>query len=203
MIVDPRSAGNLVSRLLGPANAQSIQQGRSFWADSIGKKLFSEVLSLTDDPLRQGGHSSRPYDGEGLASRRLPIIENGVVKNVYVDTYYGRKLGMDPTTGGRTNLAWANGNRELAAILADVDDAIYVTSWLGGNADGTTGDFSFGLRGHRVTKGELGPPIGEMNVTGNLIDLFATLVEVGNDPYPFSSTYSPTLVFDGVQFSGA
>jgi len=203
MIIDPRSSGRLVSRLLGPANARSIQQGRSFWVDSIGKKLFSDKLSLIDNPLMKGGHSSRPYDGEGLASRPLPIIENGVVKNVYVDSYYGRKLGMAPTTGGRTNLLWGTGDRDLAAILADVDDAIYLTSWLGGNADGTTGDFSFGLRGHRVTKGELGPPIGEMNVTGNLIDLFAALIEVGNDNYAYSSTYSPTLVFEGVQFSGA
>ena len=203
MIVDPRSAGRLVARLLGPASARSIQQGRSFWADAMGKKLFSETLSLTDNPLMKGGHSSRPYDGEGLASRLLPIIENGVVKNVYVDSYYGRKLGMAPTTGGRTNLQWATGDRDLATILKDADDAIYVTSWLGGNADGTTGDFSFGLRGNRVTKGALGPPIGEMNVTGNLIDLFAALIEVGSDNYVYSSTYSPTLVFEGVQFSGA
>ena len=91
----------------------------------------------------------------------------------------------------------------LAAILADVDDAIYVTSWLGSNADSTTGDFSFGLRGNRVIKGELGPPIGEMNVTGHLIDLFGALMEVGSDNYAYSSTYSPTLVFEGVQFSGA
>ncbi len=203
MIVDPRSAGRLVSRLLGPANARSIQQGRSFWADTLGKKRFSEVLSFADDPLRAGGHSSRVYDGEGLAARRLPIIERGVVKNLYVDSYYGRKLGMTPTTGGRSNLSWVTGDRDLAAILADVDDAIYVTSWLGGNADGTTGDFSFGLRGHRVTNGVVGPPIGEMNVTGNLVDLFLALVEVGSDPYAYSATYCPTLVFDGVQFSGA
>jgi len=203
MIVDPRSSGRLIARLLGPASARSIQQGRSFWADSVGQKLFSEKLSLTDAPLLKGGHNSRPYDGEGLASRALPIVENGVVKNVYVDSYYGRKLGMTPTTGSRSNLQWVGGGRDLAAILADIDDAIYVTSWLGGNADGTTGDFSFGLRGHRITKGEMGPPIGEMNVTGNLIDLFAALTEVGDDGWPYSSSYSPTLVFDGVQFSGA
>ena len=203
MVVDPRAAGSLVSRLLGPANARSIHQGRSFWADSIGEKRFSEALTLIDDPLIKGGHGSRHWDGEGLAARPLPIVEQGVVKNLYVDTYYGRKLGMAPTTGSRSNLRWATGNRDLAAILADAPDAIYVTSWLGGNADGTTGDFSFGLRGHRITGGQLGPPIGEMNVTGNLVDLFAALIEVGNDPYAYSSTYSPTLVFDGVQFSGA
>ena len=203
MIVDPSSSGRLISSLLRPATARSIQKGRSFWTDTVGQKLFSDTLTITDVPLLPGGLSSRPYDNEGLASRTLPIVENGVVKDLYIDTYYGRKLDMAPTTGHLSNLQWGLGDRDLAAIIADVDDAIYVTSWLGGNADGTTGDFSFGLRGHRITKGELGPPISKMNVTGNLIDLFAALSEVGNDSWPYSSTYSPTLVFSGVQFSGA
>ncbi len=203
MVVDPRVSGSLVRRLVGPASARDIHQGRSFWAGAVGKKLFSDKLTLADMPLMPGGLSSRPFDGEGIASRRLPLIEAGVVQNIFVDTYYGRKTGMAPTTGGSTNLAWTLGNRDLAAILKDVPDAIYVTSWLGGNADATTGDFSFGLRGHRVTNGVMGPPIGEMNVTGGLVQLFASLVEVGSDPYRYSSSYSPTLVFEGVQFSGA
>lgn len=203
LIVDPRSAGRLAGYLLQAASARSIQQGRSFWTDKLDHKLFSEKLSLYDAPLQVGGLSSRPYDGEGLASRDLAIVENGVVKNVYVDTYYGRKAGMTPTTGGRSNLRWGHGTRDLSAIVADVPDAIYLTSWLGGNADATSGDFSFGLRGHAITDGKVGGPIGEMNVTGNLVDLFASLVETGNDPYQYSSTYAPTLVFEGVQFSGA
>jgi PmbA protein len=80
---------------------------------------------------------------------------------------------------------------------------VYVTSWLGGNADGTTGDFSLGLRGHMIENGKIGRPVGEMNVTGNLRDLFARLEAVGNDPYPYSSTLAPSLVFTDVDFSGA
>jgi len=73
---------------------------------------------------------------------------------------------------------------------------------MGGNSDSTTGDFSFGLRGHLVENGQVGAPVGEMNVTGNLLDLFGRLVAVGNDPYPYSSTKAPTLVFENVDFSG-
>ncbi len=140
--------------------------------------------------------------GHIKAARELAIVENGVVQNVFVDTYYGRKAGMAPTTGGRTNLRWAPGSRGLAEIIADAPEAIYLTSWLGGNADPTTGDFSFGLRGHAVTDGKLGGPIGEMNVTGNLAALFGRLVEVGNDPWAYAASSTPTLVFEGVQFSG-
>ena len=203
MIVDPRASGRLVGALLGPASARSIQQGRSFWGDRLGKKAVSERLTLRDEPLRPRGLSSRLFDGEGISARSLPLVEGGVLRNVYVDTYYGRKAGMAPTTGSRSNLGWDYGKRDLAAILADADQAIYVTSWLGGNSDGTTGDFSLGLRGHLIKDGKIGAPIGEMNVTGGLLDLFRQLTEVGSDPYVYSSLYAPTLVFDGVQFSGA
>jgi PmbA protein len=125
------------------------------------------------------------------------------VKNIYVDTYYGRKAGMTPTTGAASNRRLGTGDLTLAELLADVGEGVYVTSWLGGNADRTTGDFSLGLRGHMIENGQIGRPVGEMNVTGNLRDLFNRLEMVGNDVYPYSSTLSPSLVFADVDFSGA
>ncbi len=100
---------------------------------------------------------------------------------------------MAPTTGLPSNSVVATGDRRLAKLLADAGDGVYVTSWLGGNADGTTGDFSLGLRGHMIENGRIGRPVGEMNVTGNLRDLFSRLETVGNDPYPYSSTLAPSL----------
>ncbi len=112
---------------------------------------------------------------------------------------------MAPTTGSPSNRRVALGKQSLAELLAEVGDGVYVTSWLGGNADGTTGDFSLGLRGHMIENGSIGRPIGEMNVTGNLRDLFTRLELVGNDPYPysFSAMLAPSLVFADVDFSGA
>ncbi|MBT3224437.1 MAG: TldD/PmbA family protein, partial [Proteobacteria bacterium] len=141
--------------------------------------------------------------GEGLATKPMTIIENGVVKNLYVDTYYGKKTGITPTTGGSSNLIVDLGEKELMELMSDVGTGVYVTSWLGGNSDPTTGDFSLGMRGHLIEDGKIGAPVGEMNVTGNLTNLFQSLSAVGNDPWPYSSIKAPTLVFDGVQFSGA
>lgn len=203
MVVDARAAASLVGRLLGPANARSIQQGRSFWAGLTGQKAFSDKLTLVDDPLIPRGLGSRYYDSEGISAKALPIVEAGVVRNVYVDTYYGRKAGLAPTTGSQSNLRVQTGRYSLEQLLAEVGDGIYVTSWLGGNTDSTTGDFSLGLRGHVVENGRIGRPVGEMNVTGNLRDLFGRLELVGNDPYPYSTTLAPSLVFSGVDFSGA
>ncbi len=203
MVVDSRAAARLISRLLRPANARSIQQGRSFWADIVGKQAFSPALTIIDDPLIIRGLGSRHYDSEGISARVLPIVEQGVVQNIYVDTYYGRKAGMTPTTGSASNRRIEPGEQSLDELLSDAGEGVYVTSWLGGNADATTGDFSLGLRGHMIENGKIGRPVGEMNVTGNLLDLFKSLQAVGNDPYPYSSTLAPSLVFTDVDFSGA
>jgi len=203
MLVDSRAAASLIGRLLRPANGGSVQQGRSFWASLIGEKAFSDKLTIIDDPLIKRGLASRYYDGEGISAKALPIIEDGVVRNIYVDTYYGRKGGMAPTTGTPSNRRITPGQRSLDELLRDVGEGVYVTSWLGGNADGTTGDFSLGLRGHMIENGKAGQPVGEMNVTGNIKDLFGRLEMLGNDPYPYSTTLAPSLVFGGVDFSGA
>lgn len=203
MVVDARAAAQLVSRLLGSANARSVQQGRSFWSDLMGQAAFSAKLTIIDDPLIVRGLGSRLYDPEGISAKILPIIAEGVVQNLYVDTYYGRKAKLAPTTGSPSNRRVEAGDQSLAELLRDAGDGVYVTSWLGGNADGTTGDFSLGLRGHMIENGTIGRPVGEMNVTGNLQDLFARLVAVGNDPYPYSTTLAPSLSFADVDFSGA
>jgi len=202
MVVDSRVAGSLIGRLLGPANARRVQQGQSYWAELPGEKAFSDVLTITDDPLIKRGFGSRHFDSEGISAKVLPIVENGVVMNLYVDTYYGRKADMAPTTGSASNRCVGTGDQSLAELLKAAGDGVYVTSWLGGNADNTTGDFSLGVRGHMIENGEIGRPVGEMNVTGNLRDLFSRLEAVGNDIYPYSATLSPSLVFAEVDFSG-
>ena len=106
-----------------------------------------------------------------------------MLKSYFIDTYYGRKLGVAPTTGGSSNGAWALGDKPQAALLADMKDGILITGFLGGNSNGTTGDFSFGVQGYRVRGGQIAEPVGEMNISGNQADLWKRLVAVGNDPY--------------------
>lgn len=203
MVVDNRAASRLLSALMRPASARSVQQARSFWAGKLGQRVVSDKLTIIDDPTLVRGLASRAFDSEGLAARRLTMVDRGVAQNLYVDTYYGKKAGMAPTTGRSSNLVVGLGDRDQAQLVADVGEGVFVTAWLGGNNDDNTGDFSFGLRGHRIQGGKIGGPIGEMNATGSLLDLFANLVAVGNDPFAYSSWAAPTLVFEGVQFSGA
>jgi PmbA protein len=202
MVLHPRAAGSIVGRLLGPLTGGSLQQGRSFWANLVDKEVVSPLLTIVDNPLLVRGLSSRPFDGEGISAKELPIIEKGVLKNYYIDTYYGKKLGLAPTTGSPSNRVLGLGEKDLDGLISDLPEGILITSWLGGNSDGATGDFSLGVRGHLIEDGQIGAPVSEMNVTGNLLTLFQALVAVGNDPWKYSPLKAPTLVFEDVNFSG-
>ena len=201
-MVDARAAGRLASALLGPMSASSLQQKRSFLEGKLGTAIASPLLEWTDDPLIPRAFGSRHYDGEGMAAQPRRIIEAGVLRGWYVDTYYGRKLGLAPTTARPSNMTWKLGSKPRAALLAEVGEGVLVTGFLGGNSNGTTGDFSLGVRGFAIHGGALAEPIGEMNVSGNQLDLWQRLAAVGDDPYPYSSLRTPTLVFDGVQIAG-
>jgi PmbA protein len=202
MAVDNRAAGRLVSMLLGPMTGMALQQKRSFLDGKQGQKVGSDRLVITDDPHVQRGLGSRLFDGEGIAAKPLPLFEAGVLRSYFIDSYYGRKLKARPTTGGASNLSWKLGEKGQAALLADLKEGILVTGFLGGNSNAVTGDFSLGVQGFRVRGGKIAEPIGEMNISGNQLDLWKRLVAVGNDPFAYSAMRTPTLVFEGVQFAG-
>ncbi len=202
MVVENRVAGGLLGRFLAPASAAALQQRRSFLEGKLGQPVASPLLDLIDDPLVVRGLGSRLYDGEGISAKRMPLVEAGILKNYYVDTYYGRKAQLAPTTASASNLAWKLGDKSASELIAEAGDGVYVTGFLGGNSNATTGDFSLGVQGFRIRGGQLAEPVGEMNVAGNHLDLWKRLVAVGNDPYRHSSSRTPTLMFDGVQFAG-
>lgn len=202
MAVESRSAGRLMNTLLGPLSGASIQQKRSFLEGKTGTQIGSPLLTISDDPLIPKGFGSRLFDGEGLAAKVLPVFDQGVLKNYFIDTYYGKKLKAAPTTGGVSNLSWKLGTKGQEELLLDMKDGILVTGFLGGNSNGTTGDFSLGVQGFRVRGGAIAEPVSEMNISGNHLEFWKRLAAVGNDPYPYSTLRTPTLVFEGVQFAG-
>jgi len=202
LAVDARAAGRLVGALFAPLSAASLQQKRSFLEGKLGQPVGSPLLDLRDQPHLKRGLGSRLYDGEGLAARAFPVFEQGLLRSFYVDSYYGRKLELRPTTARSSNLAWRLGEKPPAELLRDLGEGILVTGFLGGNSNSTTGDFSLGVRGFRVRGGQPAEPLSEMNVSGNHLELWRRLVAVGNDPYRYSPLRTPTLVFEGVQVAG-
>jgi len=126
-----------------------------------------------------------------------------VLKNYYINTYYGKKLGMEPTSGNTTNLILKTGNKDLEGLVASVEKGIMVTGFNGGNCNGSTGDFSYGIEGFLIENGAVIQPVSEMNITGNMKELWSRVGETGNDVYKNSSWLTPSILFERVDFSGA
>ena len=202
MVVENRVGANLVGLLVGPMQARAIQQKSSFLDGMLGKPVAHTRLTLVDDPLVVHGLGSRPYDGEGLAAQKRVMIDQGILQQYYVDWYYGRKLGIEPTTGSASNLVVGPGAESSQALLEKLAPGILVQGFIGGNSNPLTGDFSFGIVGMWVENGRIVHPVHEMNISGNTLELWKRLSGVGNDPNPYSSWRVPSLWFEDVQFSG-
>ncbi|MCP4570494.1 MAG: TldD/PmbA family protein [FCB group bacterium] len=202
MIVENRSARRILGTLSGAMSGRSLQQRSSFLEGKLGQKIASENLTVIDDPFLPKGLGSRLYDGEGIATKKRVIIDKGVLKQYNIDTYYGRKLDMEPTSAGSTNILLNYGSRSQDEIIQTIEKGIFVTGFLGGNSNATTGDFSYGIGGFLVEGGKIVKPVNEMNISGNMLEFMNQLAEVGNDPYPFSSWRLPCLYFKDVEFSG-
>jgi PmbA protein len=194
MIVENRQVARLFSPLIQAINGSAIQQKNSFLIDKLDQKVASEKLTITDDPFIVSGRGSRLFDSEGLATQKRLIFEKGVLKTYYIDTYYGKKLQMAPTSGSTTNLVFETGDKDLQGLVGTVKRGILVTGFNGGNSNGSTGDFSFGIEGFLIENGAIIQPVSEMNITGNMKELWSN-----NES---SSWLTPSVLFEGVDFSG-
>ncbi len=202
MVVENRQVGRIFGPLISALSGSAIQQKNSFLIDKIGEKVVSEKLTLTDDPFIVGGRGSRLFDGEGLATKKRTIFDKGILKTYYLDTYYGKKLEMQPNGGGTSNLVFETGPKNIDGLIASVKKGILVTGFNGGNSNGTTGDFSYGIEGFLIEDGKLTKPVSEMNITGNMKDLWSDIGEIGNDVNKNSSWLTPSILFENVDFSG-
>lgn len=202
MVVDPMNASQLVSPLIGVINGSALQQKNSFLLDKLNTKIGSDMLNLMDEPHLIGANGARYFDNEGVATERRPIFEDGVLKTYFIDTYNSKKMGVAPTVNSASLLVLKPGDKNLEGLIADVQKGILVTGFNGGNSNSTSGDFSYGIEGFLIENGKLIQAVNEMNVTGNMLTLWASLVAVGNDPRMSSSWRIPSLVFEGVDFSG-
>ncbi|MDF1544416.1 MAG: TldD/PmbA family protein [bacterium] len=203
VVIENRAASRFLGNILGPLSASSIQQKRSFLEGKLGEKIASDKFSWIDDPFVPSGLGSRLYDGEGLATKRRVIIDKGVLKSFYVDTYYGRKLGWEPTGGGTTNLVFDYGDKSLDELVAQMQRGILVTGFIGGNSNSVTGDFSAGIFGSYVENGKLVRPVNELNISGNLMEVMGQIAELGNDPWIYSAWRCPSIYLTELQISGA
>ena len=204
MVVESECASKLVTPLLNALNAYSLQQNNSFLLDSLGKKVFGEGFTVTDEGRRKGGTGSRLFDSEGVSTLPGPIIENGIVKLYFVNTYMAAKMGLEGTVEGAIRpkvQPWPESGLDRNAIMKRCGEGILVTGFNGGNSNSSTGDYSFGIEGFVFKDGKVLHPVREMLITGNLLTLWNSLMAAGDDARPCMSKLIPTLAFSNVEFS--
>jgi PmbA protein len=202
VIIENRVVARIGNGFLEAMFGRNIQQKQSFLADKKGQKVASSVLTLIDDPFIPGALGSRLFDNEGFSAKKRVIIDAGVLRNFYVNWYYSRKLGWEPTSGSPSNLIIPPGRRSVKEIMKDLDRGILITGFIGGNSNSTTGDASIGIVGQLFENGEPVQAVSEMNIADNHLKFWQRLTEAANDPYIYSAQRFPSLVFTDVVVSG-
>jgi PmbA protein len=212
VVFDPRIAGSLVSHLASAANGASVARKTSFLRDKMGQKLFADGIAIIDDPLRKRGLRSRPFDGEGVAGRKLKLVENGRLASWLLDCSTARELGL-ATTGhaargvssvpspSPTNLHMEPGKLTPEELITDIKDGFYVTDLIGMGVNMVTGDYSRGASGFWIENGQRTYPVSEVTIAGNLIDIFAAITPANDLTFRYG-TNAPTLRLEGLTVAG-
>jgi PmbA protein len=212
VVFDRRVAGGLVGHLASAVNGSAVARKTSFLRDKLGESLFGPGIRIVDDPLRRRGLRSRPFDGEGVAGRRLAIVEDGVLKTWLLDCATARELDL-ATTGhaqrgvssapspGSSNLHLEGGPRSPEQLIADITEGFYVTELIGMGVNQVTGDYSRGATGFWIEGGERTYAVSEVTIAGNLIDMFRALTPANDLEFRFG-TNAPTLRVEGLTVAG-
>lgn len=212
MVVDTSVSSRMVSPILNALNASALQQKMSFMDGTLDKKVFPEEMTIMDLPRVFGKNGARLFDSEGVATVNAPIIENGIVRQYFVNTYNSLKMGLAPTVEDASlpyllpfmkgiRLAEKEKDVSLEDILHFCGNGIYVTGFNGGNCNPATGDFSFGIEGFAFSKGRITHPVREMLITGNIMELWNGLIAAGSDMRQNVRWQIGSLAFEKVSFS--
>lgn len=212
VVLEQRLAGGLVRSFASAINGGAIARGVSYLKDSLGQQVFPKGFYLTDDPLRPRGHASKPFDGEGIETTALNLIDDGVLTTWTLDLRSAAKLGMasngrasrgigsNPSPGA-TNLDLAPGETSPEALIGEIENGFYVTELIGHGGDLATGDYSRGAAGYWIENGEIAYPVNELTIAGNMKDMFLALTPA-NDLKRRGSINAPTLRIDGMTVAG-
>lgn len=212
VVFDPRVARGIAGHLAGAINGASVARKTSFLRDMMGKQVASTAITVTDEPLRRRGQASRPFDGEGVGSEKLLMVEKGVLNHWFLSTSAARELGL--TTNGRgarggsqvspssTNVAIEPGERSPEELIGALKNGFYVTEVFGQGVNMVTGEYSRGASGFWIENGELTYPVSEVTIASNLKTMFLGLVPA-NDLDREYGTAAPTLLIEGMTLAGS
>jgi PmbA protein len=214
VVFDPPTARALLGNLAACLTGSSVYRESSFLAGRLGERIASEQVTVIDDGRLPGGLGSRPFDGEGLPTRRTPLVTRGRLESYLLDSYSARKLGLRSTGNASrsagsapgvsaTNLWLEPGSASPEAIVASTPRGLLVTGLFGHGFNPVTGDFSRGATGVWIEDGALAHAVEEITVAGNLRDMLAAIDAVGSDLQWLGPIAAPTLRVASMTVAGA
>lgn len=212
VVFDRRVSRTLLGHFASAISGSAIARGTSFLKDAMDKPVFPQGIAIIDDPHRTKGLGSRPFDGEGVATRRYAVVEDGRLTTWLLDSATARQLGLSTTghaargTGGPPRPASSNfymepGDAAPEALMADIDSGFYVTDLIGMGVNGVTGDYSRGAGGFWIENGRITHPVNEITIAGNLKEMFRQLTPANDLEFRYG-TDAPTLRVDGMTVAG-
>jgi PmbA protein len=213
VIYDPRAANSLLGHLAGAISGPAIARGTSFLKDKMGQAIFAPGITIADDPHRQRGLRSRPFDAEGVATTRRNVVEDGRLTTWILSLSSARQLGLEttghavrgtsgPPSPATTNLYLEPGKLSPEALMADIRNGFYVTEMMGMGVNGITGDYSRGAAGFWIENGQITYPVSEVTIAGNLKDMFRQLTPANDLVFRYGIN-APTLRVEGMTVAGA
>ena len=227
VVFPPEASRGLMGNLLSAANGDSIYRNASMFAGKLGEQVAGENITIVDDgtmvfdhklpdgsTLRVGGFGTSPFDGDGLPTRRTVVIERGVLKELLLNTYTARKLGMTSNAKASRGLAGAPGigggnyflepgTQSHEEIVGGLKRGLLVLSTMGFGVNLVTGDYSQGASGLWIEDGEVAFPVEEITIAGNLKEMFRNVSAIGNDLEWRGSGAVPTVQIEGMTVAGS
>jgi PmbA protein len=222
VVFSAEMAQSIIGNIFDAANGDAIYRHASFFSGMLGERVAGENITVIDDGTmvfdggntKIGGFGTRPFDGEGLPTRRTVLVERGILKNYVMNTYTARKLNMHSTGNASRGLAGnpgiGAGNFYLEAgtltpeqIIGDIKNGLYVTETMGHGVNLVTGDYSVGASGMWIENGEVAYPVEEITIAGNLKDMYRNIVAIGNDLIFHGASAAPTIRIEGITIAGS
>ena len=211
VIFEPRMARTIASHIASMVNGAAVARKTSLLQNRMGEQIMKPTITVTDQPLKKRGNSSRPFDGEGVEGVPLNVIENGVLRHWFLSSSVARELHLETNGHGvrsassvqpaSTNFAIEPGEKSPDEMMKAIKNGFYVTELFGHGVDLVTGQYSRGASGFWIENGELAYPVSEVTLGSNLIDMLSHLTPASDIDRRYG-TAAPTLLIEGMTLAG-
>lgn len=213
VLMHPDVASGWIQNLFGAFSGEQVFKKASYLSDKLGATVGSPLVTLVDDPFRPRTVGCTPYDSEGVPTRRVVLLDQGVVREFVYNLRWGVKAGK-PSTGhaarGYTSapgigphcVYLENGKTPVAEMLKGIDHGFYLTDTGAFGYDPATGGWSYAASGLMIEKGELGQPVTDVSLASDTLAMLKGVKAVGNDLEFDGSVNCPHLLIDEMALSG-